>query len=222
MRTFKSLALLALLFCLSLAVFADTSTDATHGNMFMYKYISYTIQGRRGGGGGGGYCQYGCCGGWWNGRCRYCCRRSQAVEPEAFEPEAVEANVVDPQQGFGGGGRRGGGGGGGGYCQYGCCGGWWNGRCRYCCRRPQAVEPEAEAVEANVVDPQQGFGGGGRRGGGGGGRRGGGCWYGCCGWWHGRCSYCCRSQAEANEVMETVESQPMATEGENKKEESKP
>nr|AAO42941.1 At2g41280 [Arabidopsis thaliana]BAC42584.1 putative late embryogenesis abundant M10 protein [Arabidopsis thaliana] len=64
-----------------------------------------------------------------------------------------------------------------------------------------AIEAEVEVNDA-VVEPQQGLPGGG-------------CRFGCCGgyWWNGLCIYCCRSQAEANEVVKTVEPQ---------KEEAKP
>ncbi|XP_019100558.1 PREDICTED: keratin-associated protein 5-2-like [Camelina sativa] len=227
MGNLKSLALLALLFSLSLAVFADTSTDATHAKDDVKPSTDATdaVEPQQRGRGG---CRYGCCGSFAYGRCSACCSQPQTAEVEA------EANdvVVEPQQGWGGGG-----------CRYGCCGGWWAGRCRYCCSRSQAEE--AENVEANVVEPQQRGGGGGGGGGFGGGR--GGCRYGCCGgWWRGRCRYCCTSQAEANEVVETVEpqqrrgcrygccgsyaygqcsaccSKKMGTEGETKKAEAKP
>ncbi|CAL9236441.1 unnamed protein product [Arabidopsis halleri] len=211
MRNLKSLVILALLFSLSLAVFANTSNDATHVKDEVKPSTEATdaiepqkregkpqieeaeveandavVEPQQGWGGGG--CSYGCCGGWWRGSCRYCCR-SPAEANEVVE-------TVEPQQG----GRGGGGGGGSGGCRYGCCGGWWRGRCRYCCRTQAEASEVVETVEPNDVEPQQGA-----RGGGGGGGRGG-CRYGCCGgWWRGRCRYCCRTQAEASEVVETVE-----------------
>ncbi|CAH2058558.1 unnamed protein product [Thlaspi arvense] len=191
MKTLKSLALLALLFSLSLAVFADTSNDATHAkDEVKPSEATDTIEPQQRGG-----CRYGCCGSYAFGRCSACCSRPQnaeaepeaeaeskevVVEPQhAVEANAVEDNAVEPQQ-------RGGGG-----CRYGCCG-WRGGRCAYCCRSPQA-ETE-EAVEA--VEPQQ--------------RGGGGCRYGCCGWRGRRCTYCCRSpqaETETEEAVEAVEPQ---------------
>ncbi|XP_019101224.1 PREDICTED: multiple epidermal growth factor-like domains protein 6 isoform X2 [Camelina sativa] len=133
MGNLKSLALLALLFSLSLAVFADTSTDATHAKDDVKPSTEATdgVEPQQGWFGGG--CRYGCCGGWWAGRCRYCCS-SQA---EANVNEVVE--TVEPQQGWSGGG-----------CRYGCCGGWWAGRCRYCC----SSQAEAKKV-METVEPQQ-------------------------------------------------------------------
>ncbi|KAH0882014.1 hypothetical protein HID58_058110 [Brassica napus] len=184
----KSLVILALLFSLSFAVFADSSkdasthakdevkpseaTDAQAAEAVAKDVVAEPQQGWRGG------CRYGCCGGWFFGRCNYCCRSPQAEE--TVETEAVEANVVEPQQG----GRGG--------CRYGCCGSWRYGRCSYCCRSPQAETVETEAVDANVVEPQQG------------GR--GGCRYGCCGSWrYGRCSYCCRSPQTETVETEAVD-----------------
>ncbi|KAL1195122.1 Late embryogenesis abundant protein M10 [Cardamine amara subsp. amara] len=88
-----------------------------------------------------------------------------------------ETDAIEPQQG----GRGG--------CRYGCCGSYAYGQCSACCSRPQAVEAKAEAnkqpqaVEAKaegndvVVEPQQWWPGG--------------CRWGCCGWFYGRCNFCC-------------------------------
>lgn len=74
----------------------------------------------------------------------YHIQTKRAAKDEVKPSEATDA--IEPQQRCGG-GRCG--------CPYGCCG-WRYGRCIYCCRRPQAVESlEAEAVEANGVEPQQ-------------------------------------------------------------------
>ncbi|KAG7570029.1 hypothetical protein ISN45_Aa04g026730 [Arabidopsis thaliana x Arabidopsis arenosa] len=151
MGNLKSLALLALLFSLSLAVFADTSNDATHAK----------------------------------DEVKPSTEASDAIEPQQREPKPeieeaqVEANdaVVEPQQIWGGG------------CRFGCCGGWWYGGCIYCCMS------QAEAKEVvKTVEPQQ--------------RRG--CRHGCCGSYaYGQCSACCSKKI-------------MATEKEKKKEEAKP
>ncbi|KAF8051013.1 hypothetical protein N665_1821s0007 [Sinapis alba] len=128
MGNLKSLALLALLLSLSLAVFADTSNDAATHAKEEVKSSEATdaIEPQQRG------CRYGCCGASAYGQCAACCSRPQAAE--AVKTEAVEENAVEPQQ-------RGGG------CRYGCCGSWRYGRCSYCCRSPQA--------EAEVVEPQQ-------------------------------------------------------------------
>ncbi|ESQ52845.1 hypothetical protein EUTSA_v10017768mg [Eutrema salsugineum] len=223
MGSLKSLALLALLFTFSFAVFADTSNDATHAkNDVNPSEATDAIEPQQRGRGG---CRYGCCGSYAFGRCSACCSLSQAqaqaeaVEAaEAIETEAVDANAVEPQQ-------RGRGG-----CRYGCCGSYAFGRCSACCSLSQA-QAEAEAEETvEAVEPQK--------------RLGGGCRYGCCGpWRYGRCIYCCRSpQAEA-EVVEPQRvrscrygccgsyafgqcsaccSKKMATEEEKKKDEAKP
>ncbi|KAF3575433.1 hypothetical protein DY000_02028458 [Brassica cretica] len=60
---------------------------------------------------------------------------------------------------------------------------------------PQTETVETEAVDANVVEPQQG------------GR--GGCRYGCCGSWrYGRCSYCCRGAQAESEGQKKEEAKP--------------
>ncbi|KAL1220758.1 Late embryogenesis abundant protein M10 [Cardamine amara subsp. amara] len=147
MGSLKSLTLLALLFSLSLAVIADTSNDATHAkDEVKPSEETDAIEPQQGGRGG---CRYGCCGSYAYGQCSACCSRPQAVEAKAEankQPQAVEAKaegndvVVEPQQWWPGG------------CRYGCCGVLRrNGRCSYCCRRPQ--DEINEAVEA--VEPQQ-------------------------------------------------------------------
>ncbi|CAL9236443.1 unnamed protein product [Arabidopsis halleri] len=199
MGNLKSLALLALLFSLSLAVFADTSNDATHAKDEVKPSTEASdaiepqnrepkpeieeaeveandavVEPQQVWGGG---CRFGCCGGLWYGGCLYCCM-SPAEANEVAE-------TVEPQQG-----SRGGGGG----CRYGCCGGWIGRRCRYCCRNPAEANEVVKTVEPDVVEPQQ--------------RRG--CWYGCCGSYaYGQCSACCSKKI-------------VATEKEKKKKEAKP
>ncbi|KAL0775416.1 LOW QUALITY PROTEIN: hypothetical protein Bca101_040568 [Brassica carinata] len=140
MGNLKSLALLALLFSLSLAVFADTSNDAaTHAKEEVKpsEATDAIAPQQRG-------CRYGCCGAYAYGQCAACCSRPQAAEAE------TEANdvVVEPEQ-------RGRGG-----CRYGCCGSYAFGRCSACCSKAQAEEAmKTEAVEENAVEPQQRGGG---------------------------------------------------------------
>ncbi|KAF3579736.1 hypothetical protein DY000_02035779 [Brassica cretica] len=139
MGNLKSLALLALLFSLSLAVFADTSNDAVKEEVKPSEATDAIAPQQRGCSRpqaaeakteasdvvvepeqrGRGGCRYGCCGSYAFGRCSACCSKAQAEE--AMKTEAVEENAVEPQQ-------RGGG------CRYGCCGSWRYGRCSYCCR----------------------------------------------------------------------------------------
>ncbi|KAJ0242850.1 hypothetical protein HA466_0201170 [Hirschfeldia incana] len=158
MGSLKPLVVLALLFSLSLAVYADTSNDAsTHPKDEIKPSEATDAIGQR--------------------------------QPQAAEAE-TEANdvVVVPQQRV----RCG--------CIYGCCGTCRYGRCSYCCPRSQFEEAvETEAIDANVVEPQQGI------------RCGSGCKYGCCGLCHsGRyCSRCCpRGQAKAKEAEKKAEAKP--------------
>ncbi|KAL0740047.1 hypothetical protein Bca4012_081560 [Brassica carinata] len=131
MGSLKSLALLALLFSLSLAVFADTSNDAaTHAKEEVKpSEATDAIEPQQRG------CRYGCCGSYAFGRCSACCRRPQAEEAvEAVKTEAAEENAVEPQQI-----RR---------CRYGCCGRYPYPRCSVCCTKKMATEEEKKTEEA--------------------------------------------------------------------------
>ncbi|CAN6830427.1 BnaC04g01780D [Brassica napus] len=188
MGSLKSLVILALLFSLSLAVFADTSNDAstpkdevkpseatdaigqhqpqaaeaeTEANDVVVEPQQRVRCG----------CINGCCGICRYGRCSYCCPRPQSEE--AVETEAIDANFVEPQQG----GRCG--------CRYRCCGICHYGRCSYCCPRAQA--------EAEVVEPQQRSR----------------CRYGCCGSYaYGQCSACCSKKMATEEAEKKEEAKP--------------
>ncbi|KFK36978.1 hypothetical protein AALP_AA4G196700 [Arabis alpina] len=190
MRSLKSLALLAFLLSFSLAVFADTSNDATHAkDEVKPNEAADVIETQQRG------CRYGCCGAYAYGQCAACCSKAQAAEAET-KTEAKDV-VAEPEQR----GRRG--------CRYGCCGSYAYGRCSACCSLSQA-QAKVEAVE--VVEPQQRYTGGCRNGCCGSGsfgrckcckspqaeaevvepqqRRG--CRYGCCGSYaYGQCSACC-------------------------------
>ncbi|KAH0887240.1 hypothetical protein HID58_063336 [Brassica napus] len=210
MGNLKSLALLALLFSFSLAVFADTSKDAaTHAKEEVKpsEATDAIAPQQRG-------CRYGCCGAYAYGQCAACCSRPQAAEAE------TEANdvVVEPEQ-------RGRGG-----CRYGCCGSYAFGRCSACCSKAQAEEAmKTEAVEENAVEPQQ-RGGGCRYGCCGSWRYGRcsyccrgpqaeaevvepqqirRCRYGCCGRYpYARCSVCCTKKMATEEETKTEEAKP--------------
>ncbi|RID61037.1 hypothetical protein BRARA_E00214 [Brassica rapa] len=99
MGRLKSLVILALLFSLSFAVFADSSkdasthakdevkpseaTDAQAAEAVAKDVVAEPQQGRWPGG-----CRYGCCGSWRYGRCSYCCRGAQAESEGQNKEEA--------------------------------------------------------------------------------------------------------------------------------------